>query len=566
MNRLTGRSWQHLLLVLTLAVSLSVAGAVAAQDEDAGAPEPAEEASADAAEDLGADEMVRKKIDDWKANDLIGISFQERSEKGEISLVAGVATALYGIQEKSWGKSRAFAYTKAFSEAMKKYVSRIRERVTTELLRNYFADFGDSELVYQPGESTDDMVLRVATKALTLGERNLDQALLETGMSQDEIERLTPPQKKTAFSDRMVRRVTTVSFGSADGLVPVKTFEALDDEGNSAIGVVAVASNTTKTVAKQIAARKVIRPDGNRVRSSIADQIGALSDNDLVNEFGPRIWWDENGYPTIVAFGQWAWSPEGLDKRKKARRRDFALKQASSDAKFHLATFVNASTRFTEVADQSEEAEEFSLVDRDNVVSDADTEEFIDTVVEEARVKADVNLTGLKALRQWFNPHPQVEGHELVGVVVSWSPAQEDRVGAELGKKPKHQPPRRRRCRRRASRAGPPRAATSWTRRISERAGRSRREKVMSGFARRYLSPRLVTVGSAAALVLSFLVLTGANAQSERLEREIAGSGADDMAAILSALQEATFQICGVRISSTLDVKSTQIETTTACG
>ena len=32
------------------------------------------------------------------------------------------------------------------------------------------------------------------------------------------------------------------------------------------------------------------------------------------------------------------------------------------------------------------------------------------------------------------------------------------------------------------------------------------------------------------------------------------------MAAILSALQEATFQICGVRISSTLDVKSTQIE------
>ena len=82
----------------------------------------------------------------------------------------------------------------------------------------------------------------------------------------------------------------------------------------------------------------------------------------------------------------------------------------------------------------------------------------------------------------------------------------------------------------------------------------------MSGFARRYLNPRLVAVGSAAALALSFLVLASANAQSERVEREIAGNGADDMAAILSALQEATFQICGVRISSTLDVKSTQIE------
>ena len=82
----------------------------------------------------------------------------------------------------------------------------------------------------------------------------------------------------------------------------------------------------------------------------------------------------------------------------------------------------------------------------------------------------------------------------------------------------------------------------------------------MSGFARRYLNLRLVAVGSAAVFALSVLVLATANAQSERVEREIAGSGADDMAATLSALQEATFQICGVRISSTLDVKSTQIE------
>ena len=100
---------------------------------------------------------------------------------------------------------------------------------------------------------------------------------------------------------------------------PSKRF---DDEGNSAIGVVAVV-RTTKTWPNRSAARKAMRPDGDRARTSIADQIGALSDNDLVNEFGPRIWWDENGYPTIVAFGQWAWSPEGLDKRKKARRRDF---------------------------------------------------------------------------------------------------------------------------------------------------------------------------------------------------------------------------------------------------
>ena len=82
----------------------------------------------------------------------------------------------------------------------------------------------------------------------------------------------------------------------------------------------------------------------------------------------------------------------------------------------------------------------------------------------------------------------------------------------------------------------------------------------MSGFTRRFLSLRLVAVGSAAAIALTFVFLATANAQTERVEREIAGRGADDMAAILSALQEATFQICGVRIQSSLDVQSTQIE------
>ena len=82
----------------------------------------------------------------------------------------------------------------------------------------------------------------------------------------------------------------------------------------------------------------------------------------------------------------------------------------------------------------------------------------------------------------------------------------------------------------------------------------------MGGVARRFLNIRLVAMGGAVAIACSVLCLTAANAQSERVEREVAGFGADDAAAILSALQEATFQICGVRISSSLDVQSMQIE------
>ena len=442
MNRLTGRSWQHLLLVLTLAVSLSVAGAVAAQDEDAGAPEAAEEARADAAEDWGADDKVWNMMADWKATDPVGIIYQEKHANGDLSLVESIEPASLRTDEKRWGKSRSLTYTKAFIGAINQYVSQDRKRISSQILRDYFAeDLDESEFVYQLGESTNDVVSRVATKALTLGERNLDQALLETGMSAEEIERMTPPQKKAEFSDRLSRQVTVEAFGSAAGLTPVKTFEAYDDEGNSAIGLVAVVSRRTKNLADDIAANRPMRPEAEQARTSIAKQIGALSDEDLAYQFGPRVWWDERGYPTIVAFGQWAWSPQGLDKRKKARRRAFALKQASSDADSHLATFINTSTRFSKVSDQGDEAEEFSLVSRDGTVGEQDVRKISDRVVEESRVNSTVTLTGLKVLRQWFSPHPDVEGHELVGVVVSWSPAQEDRVRAELGKKPKHQPP-----------------------------------------------------------------------------------------------------------------------------
>ena len=431
------------LVTFTLLFGLFVVGALAAPTrEAAGAQQQGVgEANADATQDADAHLRVRRLIEDWKTADPVGRRFQERHAKGKISLVDGVALASFRTDEKRWGKARSLAYTQAFIEAMNEYVSRTRTRITSRLLRKYFEqDLDESEFVYQSGENPDDYLSRVLTKAAALGERKLDQALAESGMSPGEIERMTPPQKQNTFSDRIQRQTTTEAFGSASGLVPVKTFEAYDDEGNSAVGVVAVASARMRHLARQVARGKPIRPDGDRARVPVADQTSALSDEDLVSEFGPRVWWDEHGYPTIIAFGQWAWSSGGLNKRKKARRRAFAETQALNDARAHLTTFINASTRFTEVSDQGSEAEEFSRVSVDGTVSDEETAKLIDKVVRTARVRSNVTLAGLKVLRRWFRPHPELDGHELVGAVIAWSPAQEDQVRAELGKKAKHRP------------------------------------------------------------------------------------------------------------------------------
>ena len=439
MNRLAGRSWQYLLAALALAVPLSLAGAVAAQDEDAGTPEATEEASADAAEDLEADAEVRRMMSEWKATDP---NARRLLARDDVSVVDGVARVGLHTDDKRWGKARPLAYTQAFVDAMQRYVSRVRSTESSRLIRHYFEeDLDESDLVYQTGESADNYVFRVATKALVLGERNLDQALLESGMSVEEIERLASPQKKIIFANYLLAQSTNSAFGSAAGLVPVKTFEAYDSQGSSVIGVVAARSSRMRQLAGQIAAGKSIRPDADRAGIPITDRIWELSDGDLVNEFGPRVWWDERGYPTIVAFGQWAWSPEGLDNRKKARRRAFALEQAETDARTNLSTFISASTRFNEDSTRGIDEEEFALASRDGTVDEREVAKIVDNRVEEARVNSTVSLTGLEVRREWFSRHPDLDHHELVGVVVSWSPAQEDRVRAELGKKPKHQPP-----------------------------------------------------------------------------------------------------------------------------
>ncbi|MCY4408180.1 MAG: hypothetical protein OXC15_17570 [Rhodospirillaceae bacterium] len=439
MLRLAKRSKQHLLAALALVLSLSLAGGVAAQtDEDTAEPQDVEESNADAAVDWDADAKVRQMMAEWKATDPVA---QHLLARDDVSVVEGVASASLNTQEKRWSKARSLAYVKAFVSAMNDYVSRVRTRHTNRLVRNQFQeDLDESDLVYRAGESADDMVSRVATKAIALGERKLDTALEESGMSPEEIERLTPPQKRVAFSDRLLLEATTEAVGSAHGLVPIKTFEALDDEGGSAIAVVAVRSPRMKNLAEQIAAGKAMRPDADRARASIFDQVGELSDRDLAYEFGPRVWWDEHGYPTVIAFGQWAWSPEGLDKRKKARHRGFAIEQAESDALSHLAMFVNVATRFSRESVRGEEAEEFHRVWQDGTVSDEETARIADRLIRNARTNSAVALTGLEVRREWFGRHPDVEGHELVGVIVSWSPAQEDKIRAELGQKPKHKP------------------------------------------------------------------------------------------------------------------------------
>lgn len=385
-----------------------------------------------------AERMVGRMIEEWLEGP--GGVFKQ---KGELNLVQGTSLVVLKTDDERWGKARALAFQNAFVQAMGKYVSSIRQSSSVSIVHDHFAeDIPESELVYQEGEAPDSYVERIIRKSAVLAEQVLDQKLSDSGMSDDEIRRLTTPaQKRTELSQSIKRKTLTTAFGSAAGLIPVKTFEALDDEGNSSIGVVAVYSENMRHIADRIAKGKVVRPDPDRARSPIGRQIASFGKDELPSEFGVRVMWDEQGYPAIVSFGQWGWSPSRLSKRKRALRRKFAMKQAENDARANLTVFLNASTRFTEESNVGADMEEAFKLPRGGVPEEADDSEIADKLVETARVKAKVDLTGYTPERSWSARHPLLEGQEIVGMVAYWSPAREDAIRKTIGVEAKHAAP-----------------------------------------------------------------------------------------------------------------------------
>jgi hypothetical protein len=437
-QQISERAWKHLFSGFVCLAFIFVAGPSTAQTNNS------------QVERLGKNGAVAEKKSNWDAEQKVlqmlqgwrnGKGKELKKERPDIFAGYGTATAALNSGDKRWGKSRSMAYSTAYLEAMKEWTKAKHLRTIQKVSSAYFEQDVDVDgLSLKKDDSTGNYAARLAKKIGMLGERKINEALAETGMSADEIERLNPMQKKCTLSKSIIVESTTIAVGSAAGLIPFETFEAFDDEGNTAIGVVVLRSENMANLAKQISGRRSIRAHVTKKGSPIDERINDYTTDQLIDIFGTRVLWDEHGFQTVVGFGQWAWSSKGLNKRKKARRRAFALKQAETDAMLHLSTFINAGTRFVDTVKRGVESDECSIVNSDKTVDEVVTDRIIDERWEKAKVRSTINLTGRLVVRSWFGEHPAAKGNELVGVVVSWSPRNEDRIRRVQGKNPKHQP------------------------------------------------------------------------------------------------------------------------------
>ena len=429
-GRGAGRAVGAAALLPAAALLLAVAPAALAQDAGAGGSDvPACEV------DKTAMRVVDDMMQDWKAEDPTVRSLRQRN----ISVIEGLAEIGVHVDHGDWGKARSLAYTRAYLDAMGAFVRQTNEEITTETVRDLLQD--ETSIAFESDEDAATYLERIEEKEALLAEMKLDQELREAGMSDEELAGLSVREKIPRYRDALAREVTSLAFGRASGLVPIKTFEAVDCDGNSTVGVVAVFSTRMRELAQRIQDGDAIRPDPERAGASLRDRIGELSDEDLVEQFGVRRWWDEDGYPVIVSFGQWGWSSKALSAAQRDRRYRFARNQAEIQAKSSLAEFVTVNAQFTSSSFVGAAIEEAVEVDADRFHEYVAGTNIADRMVEEARTRSTVQLTGLDILRTWSARHPVAEHQELTGAVAYWSPAREDAVRASLGLEARHPAP-----------------------------------------------------------------------------------------------------------------------------
>lgn len=359
-----------------------------------------------------------------------------REARGELAVLRGIAPVNVQTSNPDWVKHRSLAYEMALRSAKADWVSQQNRSITTSLVSRAYRAANQEP----PPFKSDDLVkpaqlAEFVNKVQALGIGYLDQALRELGIDPAKYEKVPPAQKHVQLSNEILKVTTTRSIGDLVGLTTVQTFEGHDGRGNHQIGVVAVVSPKMKSFAQSVLR---MRGEFPADKSKAQDLSVLISNKDaLLQDFGTRWLYDQDGLPVLISFYQWGLSSVGNDPILLAQFRQMALRQATELADAQIAQFLASSATLStrsEVGERYEKAVERAV---DGYIADAGATtkliEGLDQLFEErARVE---QITGLRTLTTWGAKHP-VGGQMVVGIIRVWSAASEQATRAVKDSRP----------------------------------------------------------------------------------------------------------------------------------
>lgn len=378
---------------------------------------------------VNAAEANADVVAEVKASDLLDTAFDEYARKRKFvygtraangsTYYRGSAVVDRHVEDAMFVKSRAFAYERAYLDAVGRYVMDCYGRETAKTCLEVFNDqsSGNEE---PPAMTPADL----AKKIELLSEAKLDKALSQAGVDPSKYQGSPIVEKRRLMQDSIVKASVKKALHASSGCLPVKTFEARGTDGRYSIGVVVRVGADCRTLAEAFKAKR--RPAMSRDGGiSVADALPKTPD-EMVQTFGVRIFFDESGTPSLLSFGQFGSSYKGKSARSAERAEEQARRQAQALADSALTTFINS---FVDIAEESELAENVSdsrIFRADQSVEPEEVSEIVDRYRKSISQTATDTMKGRTTVYDRVVPHPS--GARVAVCVRRWSFDQVDAV------------------------------------------------------------------------------------------------------------------------------------------
>ncbi len=339
------------------------------------------------------------------------VSYGQAFDDGKL-LITGIARIPGNENSKQWAKQRSMAFTNAYLKAMEKFALYQNKKVRVDIGKKLFQDDSDDAGKIKEEKLGELSVIWNKLKALTGAQ--LDNALVEMGIDPEKFNSTPSVKRKNMFFNSIAKTTITSASSHTRGFLPIKTYEGKGEDGTYSVGVVCMYSHKMKQVAVDISKQRepILK---KKTGINLNSYVNNLTSDQLLNSFGPRLLFDQNGEPAIISFGQWGYSYTGNNSGKKERMKMNASRTARSNADSNIALMLKGtmSTK-EEVKTNMEESEYNEQIGDDFPIEKMETK-MVDILNSQMHASAKVNMPGTGTMKTWSLKHPN--GQNIVGVV-----------------------------------------------------------------------------------------------------------------------------------------------------
>ncbi|WP_331775035.1 DUF6844 domain-containing protein [Sulfurospirillum sp. 1612] len=360
-------------------------------------------------------------IDDWAHSAIKKFGINEFGEhNGKFFFFASQSVSLMP-SDPQFGDALVNAYDKALMKLQNEYIMARSGKVIIHKIKELHQDnstnANDIEL---PAPSTKGFlgkVLKIFDKTLDVTNKKLDSELIKLGTSPQELAQMTPSMKKNTYKDEFLKNIIHTASEQIAGLFPIQTSLAKDANGQYVVGIIAVASQKTIQIAKDISLQRstLIKGKGKKVEDLLPAE-----PKDYISTFGVRLSYDLDGTPMIISYGVGSYTPNSGDSYINDQLKSEAKDNAISNADGQIAEIVNGYMNAQESRKNGEEIKKY--VQRKMKPNSDTIEKTIKNIVKitnnRAKSHASMSLKGISTVKTWR--YTTDKGVKFVGAVRVW--------------------------------------------------------------------------------------------------------------------------------------------------